>query len=77
MISTSRPEQIEKLVEKYEADLTATEENYINVVINSGGSLDYQSVMSMPVPAVKMYVKKLNEIREAQNEQIRKASNRR
>lgn len=42
--------------------------------MNSGGSLSYQEVMEMPVPAINMFVKKLNEMREAQNEAIRKRS---
>ena len=37
------------------------------MVLNSGGSVSYQDVMTMPVPAVQLLIKRINHMREEQN----------
>jgi hypothetical protein len=46
----------------------------MDVILNSGGAFNYQSLMTMPVPAIQMFINKLNKQREEQNNQMKKMS---
>jgi len=77
LIATSQPEALESLLERYEKQVESLETSYIDIVLNSGGAMNYQDVLSMPVPAITLFVQRLNAIREDQNQKAQAASNRR
>lgn len=60
MIATSQPQEIEKIVNRYNKQLEETESNYMDLLLYSGINLNYQDIMSMPVDSLRMLVEKIN-----------------
>lgn len=60
LISTSQPSEIQIIVERYDEQRKAVEENYIDIILYSGGAVGYQEIMTMPVPAVQMLIERMN-----------------
>ena len=77
MIATSQPHEIEDIVKRYENDLENTETNYIDLILNSGGAISYQDVMTMPVPTLGLMIKRINENTEKRVQAMKKAQARR
>lgn len=77
MIATSQPHEIEDIVKRYENDLESTETNYIDLILNSGGAISYQDVMTMPVPTLGLMIKRINENTEKRVQAMKKAQARR
>ena len=72
MIATNQPLEIVQIIENYKKQHDDREKNYIEVMLSSGGSLSYEDVMNMPVPAIQLFVEVINKRAEDQ-----KASSRR
>lgn len=72
MIASSQPQDLEKIIERYERELESIEDNYTELILSSGGALNYQAVMTMPVPALQRLIKKYNEKQEAIKQQLDK-----
>ena len=49
------------------------EQGYMDVVLNSGGAINWQDVMTMTVPSIALFVKKINAQREAQKQAMAKS----
>jgi hypothetical protein len=64
------------VIERYNNQLKSLESSYIDIVLNSGGAINYQDVLCMPVPAIELFVSRLNAIREDQNAKAAAASRR-
>lgn len=77
MIATSQPHEIEDIVKRYESDLESTETNYVDLILNSGGAISYQDVMTMPVPTLGLMIKRINENTEKRVQAMRKQQARR
>jgi len=77
LIATSQPHEIEDIVKRYENDLESTETNYIDLILNSGGAISYQDVMTMPVPTLGLMIKRINENTEKRVQAMKKAQARR
>ena len=60
LIATSQPQEIEKIVNRYNKQLEETESNYMDLLLYSGINLNYQDIMSMPVDSLRMLVEKIN-----------------
>ena len=45
----------------------------MDVVLNSGGAINWQDVMTMPVPAINLFIKKVNEQRENEKQAMAKS----
>lgn len=73
MIATSQPHEIEDIVKRYENDLESTETNYVDLILNSGGAISYQDVMTMPVPTLGLMIKRINENTEKRVQAMKKA----
>ena len=48
-------------MEKYQDDLTKLNSNYMDILIISQGAMTYESLMSMPLPMIDLFVKRHNE----------------
>jgi hypothetical protein len=68
LIASRRPEEISKILSRYKKQLESTESNYLDIVIKSGGLLTYAEVMSMPIDSIALFVSRLNNFREEQNQ---------
>jgi len=77
LIASRQPEEIIKIVERYNKDHDKTESNYIDIVIRSEGSFSYQDIMTMPVNSIKLLVDRMNNRIEELNKQTKQASGRR
>jgi hypothetical protein len=77
LIATSQPHEIEDIVKRYENDLESTETNYVDLILNSGGAISYQDVMTMPVPTLGLMIKRINENTEKRVQAMRKQQVRR
>ena len=77
LIASRQPEEIIKLVERYNKDHDKTESNYIDIVIRSEGSFSYQDIMPMPVNSIKLLVERMNNRIDELNKQAKQASGRR
>jgi hypothetical protein len=77
LIATSQPHEVEEIVKRYESDLENTETNYIDLILNSGGAISYQDVMTMPIPTLKSMIKRINENTEKRVQAMRKQQARR
>jgi hypothetical protein len=64
---------IEKIIERYNKDLVATETSYTDLILHSGGAVSYQDVMTMPVPAIQLLIESINKRNEAKNAAIQKS----
>jgi hypothetical protein len=73
LISSSRPQDIGKVIERYERELESIEDNYMELILSSGGALNYQALMTMPVPALQRMIKKYNEKQEAIKQNLEKS----
>ena len=49
------------IIEKYQDDLTKLNSNYMDILIISQGAMTYESLMSMPLPMIDLFVKRHNE----------------
>jgi len=65
LIATSQPEQIPEIMKTYSDQHKALEENYLDIVVNSGGSVSYQDIVQMELPLIHMLVVSLNKRAEA------------
>lgn len=72
LIAANQPLEIQKIIEKYNNDLEKTEAGFLDLVINSGGSVSYQDVMSMPLPSIGLMIKRINHMREEQSRAFNK-----
>jgi|TARA_R110002074_G_scaffold22542_8_gene68698 hypothetical protein len=45
----------------------------MSVVLNSGGAINWQDVMSMPVPAIALFIQQINEQREQEKQAMAKS----
>ena len=61
LIATSQPYEIPDIIEKYQDDLTKLNSNYMDILIISQGAMTYESLMSMPLPMIDLFVKRHNE----------------
>jgi uncharacterized protein YqkB len=77
LIASRQPEEIIKIVERYNKDHEKTESNYIDIVIRSEGSFSYQDIMTMPVNSIALLVERMNSRIEDLNKQSKQASGRR
>jgi uncharacterized protein YqkB len=77
LIASRQPEEIIKIVERYNKDHEKTESNYIDIVIRSEGSFSYQDIMTMPVNSIALLVERMNSRIEELNKQSKQASGRR
>ena len=66
LISANQPHEIQELIEKYTKDIERTEAGFLDVVLNSGGAVSYQDVMTMPLPAIQLLIHRINHMREEQ-----------
>lgn len=73
MIATSQPVEVQKIVERYEKDLSQTESNLLDLMIYSGGSFSYQDLMAMPLPAIRLLIERINKRTEDQIQASRKS----
>lgn len=73
LIATSQPAEVEKIVERYEKEIVNLEKNYMSVVLNSGGAINWQDVMTMPVPAINLFISEMNEQREREKQAMAKS----
>ena len=64
LIASRRPSEIADIVSRYKKQLDATESNYIDIVIKSGGLLTYAEVMTMPIDSIALFVSRINNYRE-------------
>jgi len=62
LIATSQPQEIEKIVNRYNAQLNETESSYMDLLLYSGLNLNYQDVMSMPIDSIKLLIEKINKL---------------
>tara|TARA_B100001057_G_scaffold107451_1_gene105031 strand:- start:251 stop:484 length:234 start_codon:yes stop_codon:yes gene_type:complete len=76
LIASRQPDEIIKLVERYNKDHDKTEANYIDVVIRSEGSFSYQDIMTMPVNSIRLLIERMNNRIEEINKQNKRASGR-
>ena len=76
LIASRQPDEIIKLVERYNKDYDKTEANYIDVVIRSEGSFSYQDIMTMPVNSIRLLIERMNNRIEEINKQNKRASGR-
>ena len=60
LIASRQPEEIVKLVEKYNKDLKNAESSYLDLVIRSEGSVSFQDIMQMPVDSIALLVDRMN-----------------
>ena len=58
---------MQKVLKGYQSDIEKTEAGFLDIVLNSGGAVSYQDVMTMPVPAIQLLVKRINHMREEQS----------
>lgn len=77
LIAASRPDEIEKIVERYNKDAVSTEEAYMDLLLASGGSLNYQDIMMMPVDSISMLIRRINKRTEDTEMAAKQARNRR
>ena len=77
LIASRQPEEIIKIVERYNKDHDKTESNSIDIVIRSEGSFSYHDIMTMPVNSIKLLVERMNNRIEELNKQAKQASGRR
>lgn len=77
LIEFSQPEEIDKIIERYEKDQRNTEANYIDIVLASEGALTYQEVLTMPVDSLGLVVERINHKIEVQENAIKAARNKR
>jgi hypothetical protein len=68
LIASRQPKEIVKIVDGFKKQLEAAESSYMDVVIKSGGLLSYEEIMSMPVDSIALFIKRLNAVREEQNQ---------
>ena len=61
LIATSQPHEIHDIVTRYEDDLTKINSNYMDILLISQGAITYDSLMSMPLPMIEIFVKRHNE----------------
>tara|TARA_B110001454_G_C12570373_1_gene371606 strand:+ start:451 stop:726 length:276 start_codon:yes stop_codon:yes gene_type:complete len=60
LIASRQPEEIVKIVERYNKDLKKTEGSYIDLVIRSEGAVSYKDIMQMPVDSIKLMIERMN-----------------
>tara|TARA_B100000953_G_C17972452_1_gene406555 strand:+ start:834 stop:1103 length:270 start_codon:yes stop_codon:yes gene_type:complete len=60
LIASRQPEDVVKIVEKYNKDLKSAESSYLDLVIRSEGSISYQDIMQMPVNSIALLVDRMN-----------------
>tara|TARA_B110001454_G_scaffold207009_1_gene217951 strand:+ start:212 stop:487 length:276 start_codon:yes stop_codon:yes gene_type:complete len=60
LIASRQPEEIKKLVERYNKDLKATEGGYLDIVIRSEGAISYQDIMQMPMDSIELLIERMN-----------------
>lgn len=77
LIASHRPEEIIKIVERYQRDLRNTESNYMDLIIKSQGLLSYQEIMEMPIDSILLFVERLNQSIEEKNHQVSAAKSKR
>jgi hypothetical protein len=73
LIATNQPADIENIVERYNRDLLQTEEGLLDLIIYSGGSLDYQGLMMMPLPAIHILITRMNKRAQDQETAMKSA----
>ena len=61
LIASRQPAQIDEIVERYNKDLTKLTSNYMDILFIAQGALTYESLMSMPLPMIEIFVKRHNE----------------
>jgi hypothetical protein len=61
LIATSQPHEIHEIIARYEDDLTKINSNYMDILLISQGAITYDSLMSMPLPMIDIFVKRHNE----------------
>lgn len=66
LIASRQPREIADIVSRYKKQLDATESNYIDIVIKSGGLLTYAEVMTMPLDSIALFVSRINNYRDEQ-----------
>ena len=60
LIASRQPEQIVELIERYNKILKDTEASYLDIVIRSEGSINYQDIMTMPVDSIRLLIERMN-----------------
>lgn len=66
LIAASGPQEVQKIVERYNKDAQQTESNLIDIMIYSGGNFNYQDLISMPLPSIALLIERINEKTEKQ-----------
>lgn len=77
LIASRQPEEIAKLIEKYEKDLKITEGSYLDIVIRSEGAFSYKDIMEMPVNSIQMLIERMNNRVDEQNKANKAAMSKR
>ena len=60
LIAVSQPEDIQKIVERYNKDAENTEATFIDIVLASEGAMSYQDIMTMPIDSISLLVERIN-----------------
>lgn len=60
LIASRQPQEIEKIVDRYEKDRKATEGGLIDIVIRTEGAISYQDILTMPVDSIELLVERMN-----------------
>lgn len=68
LIASLKPEEIVKVVNRYQKNLKATEAGYMDIIIKSNGLISYQELMAMPLDSILIFVERLNQIKEEQHQ---------
>lgn len=74
MIASRQPTEIQEILERYNNDLKQTEAGYLDLIIKSGGLVTYEEIMGMPIDSLAMFVERLNEFRDEQNQAAQAAA---
>lgn len=69
---TSQPHEIEDMLSRYDAEVKQIESNYMDLILYSEGAINYQEIMNMSLPEIKIFSERLN----AKMEQLQQAINR-
>lgn len=76
MISSRQPEEILRIVERYQKDMETAESNYLDIVIRSEGTIGYKDIMGMPVDSIKLLIERMNHRVEEINKNNARAARR-
>lgn len=60
LVATSKPEEIPEIVEQYKKQQRQIESNYMDIVLNSDGTISYNQIMTMELPSIELLVERMN-----------------